>query len=169
MQDERSGGRLVLPGMLNMREAVRGDLSKLDVLTVLKVESNSGCRFSELLSWQLFLYKDSIKEVFDAYIPELEHKGFGLMDMTTKQICYYSCPGLRVHTALSEKSELRPLRDRRLILDSRKLRDLDYPDIFRMGELDEQAVAVSLPVAESLLRREIEGIRLVHMESDGEV
>ena len=154
-----------------MREAIRGNLSVLDNLTVVKARTNKGRYFSELLSDQVFMYKNSVKEVFDLYEPSLEYKDFCIIDLENDNyVQYYSAPILKRVSALSPKSERSFNSTDKLYLDKRAVEELDGPDIFRLDDLDDlhisrdKCIVVSLAVAESLMRRKISKILLTHLE-----
>ena len=166
-QDERKESGLVMIGTSDtsgVNAAGQGDLSLLDDLTVMKALTSSGSLFAELLSRQVFMFKDSVREVVDLYEPELAYKNFCIIDSGNRDIhAYYAAPILRVCAAVSPESERPYSLTSKVLLDGTTLEELGEPDIFRLAE-PEKHIVVSLPVAESLLRRKIQGILLTHLE-----
>jgi hypothetical protein len=166
--DERENSGLIMysgdtPGMA---QAMRGDLSLPEGLTVLMAHSFKGKHFAELVDRQVFMYRNRIKEVFEAYLPSLEHKEFCVIDADDNKLhMYYSAPILRIVSVLAAKADgAQPQPSRRsVLLDKRALEDADMPDIFRLAD-PEKHIIVSSSVAESLLRREIPGIHLTHID-----
>jgi len=164
-QYEKSG--LVIHGLPNKkggREALDGDLSNLDLLTVISAHSQNGKIYPELLVSPVLMFKETIKEVFDLYIPDLEYKNFCLLDEYNKEHVYYTAPALKAANVISDKSERINLSDGKILLDKKALEELHGLEIFRLGEIRD-FVIVALPVAESLLRRKIPGIFLAHIEA----
>ena len=110
------------------------------------------------------MFRESIKEVFDLYMPELEYKCFSLLDSENGKVhVYYHAPALEIVSAMSDKSERPYNSTSKLYLDKRVVEELDGLDIFRLNE-PAKLIFVSLPVAESLMRRKIPGILLTHIE-----
>jgi len=172
-QDLRRESGLTTHGVDDkMREAIRGNLSALDNLTVVKAHTFKGRYFSELLSRQVFMYKNSVKEVFDLYEPSLEYKDFCIIDVENDSyVQYYSAPILKHVPALSPKSERPFSSTSKLYLDKKAVVEMDGLDIFRLSDYDDlrqtglnNCVVVSLAVAESLMRRKISEILLTHLE-----
>ena len=145
--------------------STKGDLSLLDDLTVTEAHSYEGKYFAQqLLSRQVFMFRDSIKEVFDLHMPDLVYKNFCLIDSEDKKThMYYHAPALKVVSVMSEKSYRDFYNNLTLYLDKDKIYELDGLDAFRLSE-PENIIVVSLPVAESLMRRKIPGILLTHIE-----
>ena len=166
-QDERNESGLIMVGSSEkrgVREAGLGNMSLLEDLTVIKAYTFKGRLFKELLHRQVFMFKSGIKEVFDLYLPELEYRSFCIIDLDDEKILeYYHAPILKVAATLSPKSERPSLASGKLYLDKKLVQELDGLDIFRMAE-PEKCIIVSLPVAESLLRRKLPGILLTHVE-----
>ena len=140
-------------------------MSLLGELTVLKAYTFRGSFFAELLDRQVFMYKEQMKEVFGMYLPDLEYKRICILDYDDKDIhAYYSAPALQIVPAALQNGTMPLSSASKPCLDRKVLEDLDMPDIFRLAAPNKHII-VSLPVAESLLRRGIPGIILTHIET----
>jgi hypothetical protein len=166
-QDERIESGFIMgsvPDAQGMRQAIHGDISQLEEFTVQEASTFRGRLFTEILSRHVFMFKDSVREVFDIYLPGLAYKKFCIIDKDHKDIhAYYSAPGLEIIQAAMPKNTGSYLSADNICLDKQSLEDRDMPDIFRLAE-PKKHIIVSLPVAESLLRRAIPGIRLTYIE-----
>ena len=169
--DKRKESGLIFTGAFKkgVDEAMLGDLSLLEELTLMKALTNEGRYFTELIDRQVFMFKKSIKEIFDMYQPDLTYKDFCIMDSEKATLYeYYQAPAIKVVPAMSDKSVLFGASETKLFMDKMAVKELDGLDIFRLAtpnrHLYDQYIIVSLPVAESLMRRKIPGILLTHVE-----
>lgn len=143
------------------------DKKKFDALDKLKVAYYSGREYEELcdiLKQPTFLLSDRLKHIIGLYDREIQFKGVQLfsMDEERKEYPLYWVPFFQKTDCLHEKTQKYDngfLKE--LILDRRKIEGLS---VFRIGNILEYKVAVSLPAAESILRRRFYGVELRKLE-----
>jgi len=166
-EDERAEAGIIMKsvyGKPGIKEAINGNLSLLEELTVAKANMFKGSQNTVLLSRQIFMYKEIVREVFDMFLPDVTYKNFCIINIENERsYTYFTAPMLKIASALSEKSIKPYHHNGKIYLDKRALQDLDEPDIFYLKEHN-IGVIVSLAVAESLLRRNIPRIRLTHLK-----
>lgn len=144
-------------------------LKKTDFETLdkLKVAYFSGREFEELcdvLTNPTFLISDALKKVMELYEKEMQFKGVQMFPIAkeSKQYPLYWVPlfqeidCLHKETVFHDNGMLAEL-----VLDDKKIRDRQ---IFRIANILEYKIIVSLPVAESILRRRLYGIDLKRVE-----
>lgn len=142
----------------------REDFEALDRL---KVAWFSGREFEEtcdILTEPTYLVSDELKKILQMYDKELLFKGVQLFATARESNQYplYWVPYFPILDCLHEKT--RKLDNgmlSRLVLDERKM---NKQPVFRIGGILEYKVAVSLPVAESVLRRRPYGVSLQRIE-----
>ena len=132
-------------------------------LDKLKVAYYSGRETEELcdiLKDPTYLISNEMKRLFELYNREIIYKGIQLFstasENTTSPLYWVAdFPIIDCLHKSAEKYDNGMLKE--LVLDKRKLRGLN---IFRVDGLLEYKVIITLPVAESLLRRRLYGIGL---------
>lgn len=99
----------------------------------------------------------------DIYQPDLQYRYFCLLDNQNQVHKFYYAPALEMVDCLSEESgcNLDKSVIRNVVL---RKESIDGKDLFRIAGVKEPVVIVSLPMAESLLRRRPKGIRILHVE-----
>lgn len=136
-------------------------------LEKLKVAWFSGREFEEvcdILTEPAFLISDRLKQILQIYDKEISFKGVQLFSTAEESKLYplYWVPGFVTLDCLHEKTKkLDNGMLKSLVLEERKI---GKKPIFRIGGLLEYKVAVSLPVAESILRRRPYGVSLQRIE-----
>lgn len=141
-QDRRIPYGVLLTNLNNIGgyyESKKGELTPLDDVIVSFVNSSPINFYPDILDRQIFMIKDSVKEVFDLFMPELEYKHCCLLDNPNDRYGIYYIPMLDV---LDIKDGITQSRN-----------------IFRIADTKEIEVSVSLDVIEALLRRKPTGIR----------
>ena len=161
-QDERQPYGIIFKGfhdIPNAMEAVKGNANLLDDMTVVFVTSSKYNWYPAVLSRQLFMYKESVKQTVDIYCPNLEYRHFCILDKKNRIYEYYYIPILEAFNCMSESSEYNLDKSiiKKIVL---KREVLPEASVFRLGEVKDQVVIVTLAVAESLIRRNIDGIQL---------
>jgi len=121
-------------------ESKSGNLSSLDKAIVSFVNSSPVNFYPDILDRQIFMIKDTVKEVFDLFLPELDYKHCCLLDNPNDRYDVYYIPILDV-------------------LDMRE-GEAQGRHIFRIADAKEIEVAASLDVVEAVLRRDPVGIRV---------
>ena len=111
-----------------------------------------------------FLVCDPLKNLMQAYIPELQAKTVQLFagEPESKTSYRYWLPYIELVNCLSPQVERYPDgQPKKLILDADAVSDRYC---FRVGGILEQRIIVALPVAESILRRCLYGVDLEPVE-----
>lgn len=141
--------------------------SKFESLAKLKVGYFSGLNTEELcdiLKEPTYMVSDEVKRLFELYEPEIEWKAVQLfpLDEECKVLPLYWVPFFPLldclHTTAKKYTNGTV---ESLVLDAKVCSD---KTIFRVDGLLEYKVMISLPVAESLLRRRLYGIGLCKIE-----
>ncbi|MGN6714334.1 hypothetical protein [Anaerocolumna jejuensis] len=134
------------------------DFSALDKLKVAYYSGRDTEEVCDILKEPTYLISNEIKRLFELYDKSIEYKGvqlFSTAGENTKSPLYWVAdfPMPECMHESSGKYDNGMLKE--LVLDRKKIRGLD---IFRVAGLLEYKIIVSLPVAESLLRRRLYGI-----------
>ncbi|NEW09790.1 hypothetical protein GK047_28120 [Paenibacillus sp. SYP-B3998] len=164
-QDERYTNT---PHLLNVKEHI--DSRQLNLLNahhiastvVLQVEADAESRFLDILDGQLFLLSENMQKVVELYEPETLFKRISLIDLKQQRQVNYVLPIFREIDALSLSSEWNTNRSvlKKSILQADKIKG---NKIFRIKESEKPLIVVRLDVAESMIRRNLAGIRLVRI------
>lgn len=123
--------------------------------------------FTDIVSKPFFLVSEMVKDVIRMYQPETIFKEIILLDAEYEKSRRYFLPVFRELTCLSEKSSLNLDRSviKRAVLSKRRLEDRS---VFRIGDVKGTYIAARLDFAESILKREAVGIRLIPLEVEDE-
>lgn len=141
----------------------RMNQKEFDALDKLKVAYYSGSESEEecaVLMAPTFLVADGLKRILERYDKEISWKGIQLFPMAeeSKRYPLYWVPGFQTIDCLHEKTEKHDNgMIKRLVLDGNRT---GGRCVFRVSGLLEYKVMVSLPLAESILRRRFYGVRL---------
>lgn len=136
-------------------------------LEKLKVAYFSGREFEEvcdILINPTFLISDSLKKVLEMYEREIRFKGVQIFPTAkeSKQYPLYWVPQFPQIDVLHKETVIHDNgMAAKLVLDSRKIGNRQ---IFRISDLLEYKIVISMPVAESILRRRLYGIGLQKLE-----
>jgi len=141
-----------------MREAQKGNLEKLDKVTVATIQSSKYDIYSPLLSNQMFMYQEELKGVFMLFLPQLKHKLFCLLDQELRKSTFYFAPMLDNVACFSEEASTCNLDASHIDKVAVYKEKLPNTHIFRVSEPNTIVVLVSTMVAECILRRNIEGL-----------
>lgn len=133
----------------------------------LKVAYFSGKEFEEpcdILTEPTYLVSDRLRGALELYDRNIAFKGIQLFPTSeaSKNYPLYWVPWFQMISCLHESSEKYDngmLKN--LVLDGKKVSDCH---IFRISGLQEYKVAVSLPAAESIMRRRFYGVSLRRIE-----
>lgn len=115
----------------------------------------------DVLQEPAFLISDRVKRLVSLYEPMMEFKGIQLFPKGEEDstMPLFWIPGLIPVDCLSSKAKIYDNgMIEELVLDEAKS---DKHHIFRVGGILEHKILVSLPLAESMLRRRISGISFV--------
>ena len=148
---------------LNIKDINLLNQHKIDDIMIFYIKSDAQVEFLDVLSRQLFLISEKMKDILEKYKANIVFKMFPLIDYdNSKQEIYY-LPIFEEIEALSEDAELNLNKTvvKKLILNKEKIKD---KKIFKIKESSKTLVVVRLDVAESLLRRDFIGILLERVE-----
>lgn len=141
----------------------RMNQKEFEALDKLKVAYYSGREYEEacaVLTSPAFLVADGLKRLLERYDREISWKGVQLFPTDDESKCFplYWVPFFPMADCLHERSKTYDNgMIRRLVIDGSKAGERC---VFRISGLLEYKVMVSLPVAESILRRRFYGIEL---------
>lgn len=120
----------------------------------------------ELMNHPTFLCGRELKHIIEVYDPDIQWKNLfflpSKMDEMTEKTLEYSIPSLTEQNCLHEDCVIYPNGElEKLILNGKKIRNMD---IFQVEGTAVNYVIVSLPLAESISRRNLYGIKLERVE-----
>ena len=157
------------PELLGLPETYVYKLDKLqfeqlDDLIVAYFYHHKRPEFSAILHQPTYLLADELKLLFSKYDPTFLCKGIQLYAM--EEECHehylYWVPEFVQVACLHPKAEFYPNgMCKKIILNRAKIPDIPF---FQLQETLENRIIVTLPVAESILRRHLYGIRLEEIE-----
>lgn len=142
----------------------KSDFDKLSDHIVAYFRGESVPEISGVLSKPSFLICDDLKLLLQVYDPQFQTKAIQLFagEMESKENYLYWLPYIKPANCLHSDTEKHPNGMlKRLVLDSGLLPN---SPIFRVDGLLEDIVIISLPLAESILRRCFYGIQLDPVE-----
>lgn len=148
---------------VNLRHLNLVDAYKIKNEIVLYVNSNSNNNYLDILNNQLFLVSEGMKKILEKYDPNIIFKMIVLTDFkNSKQVIYY-LPIFEEIEALSEDAEMNLNKTvvKKLILNEERIKN---KKLFKIKESSKTMVVIRLDVAESLLRRDFNGIDLEKVE-----
>lgn len=151
-------------GFPNIQEAINGNIIPLKFMSVGFVKPSQYNWYPEVLdSQRVFMVQEDVKKVFSLYLPDAEYRHFCILDKANMVYKYYYVPQLDLIDCLSNesKSNLDKSVFDKIVL---KKEEIVSRDIFRVSNINTTMVIVSLAVAESLLRRDVFGIRLFNVQ-----
>lgn len=126
---------------------------------IFHVKAGEESSYLDIMDRQLLLLSDKLKRVVEAYEPDTLFKLVVLIDLSRHRQNNYYLPILEEVEAVSPRSEFNLDKSviKRLVLLEEKLRG---KKIVRLKESEKPLIVVRLDVAESILRRDLTGIRL---------
>ncbi|WP_068777096.1 hypothetical protein [Paenibacillus sp. FJAT-26967] len=132
---------------------------------VMHVKSTKETEYPDVLDGQLYLMSDRLRQIVSLYEPRLLFKLIPLIDRVQRKQSNYHLPVFEDADVLSPASEfnLDGSVIKRLVLQRDKLAGRR---IFKIKESLKPLIVVRLDVAESLLRRDFEGICLERVAVD---
>lgn len=127
------------------------------------VKSHDNIDYLDVLEIPIFLVSKELKKILEKYNRNMIFKMFALIDYEKKEQNFYYLPIFEEIEALSEKSEfnLNKTIVKKIILDEKKIKN---KKLFKIKESDKTLIVVRLDAAESLLRRDFNGIILEKLE-----
>lgn len=141
------------------------NIHKMDGLAVqFEIKENSSHEFVDFIEHPVHLVSDKLKAILEKYDDNAFFKPIFLADIKKElqKVYWFMVP--KEQDCLSPKSEFKNNGSiNRLVIDMGKV---GYRKIFRIKGIAENIVIIRLDVAESLLRRNFEGIKLSRIETD---
>lgn len=119
--------------------------------------------YADLLSFPCMLLTEKVLQVFRMYHSPIPTKKTILINKKNQMSFFYYLAELPVHFVLSEASELDRVKSNVIhgVLDKEKVKGIPF---FLIGEVSSPALVVKEDVAESLIRRNVRGIKLLELE-----
>ena len=118
-------------------------------------------QFIDIIDNPIFLVCEQMRNIMAKYNRNIIFKRAALIDHDNKKQKIYNIPIWEEINALHEDSEIKFNVVKKIVLDKEKVKNRK---IFKIKESDKTLVVIRLDVAESLLRREFEGISLERLE-----
>lgn len=118
-------------------------------------------QFIDILDKPVFLVCENMRKIIAKYNRNIIFKRAALIDRENSRQKIYNIPIFEEIEALHKNSELHFNVVKNIVLDKEKVRN---KKIFKIKESDKTLVVVRLDVAESLLRRDFEGMSLKRLE-----
>lgn len=125
------------------------------------VKSSENNQFIDIIDTPVFLVCEDMKKIMEKYNRNIIFKRAALIDRENKNQKIYNIPIWEEVNALHEDSEIKFNVVKKIVLDKEKVKN---SKIFKIKESDKTLIVIRLDVAESLLRREFEGISLERLE-----
>lgn len=165
-QDERFANVPVLQEVqrkIELRHIQRLKAEHLSDTTLFHVRADQDADYPDLLTNQLFLVSERVKQVLEMHEPDCSFKLVPLIDLEHSRQALYYLPLFPEIEALSPYSEFNLDRSvlRRPVLEQGKLGNRR---MFQVKESMRPLIVIRLEVAEGLLRRDLIGIGLQRLE-----
>lgn len=143
------------------------DFQTIPALAVGYFENLPERELYDVLHEPTFLLSDRVKRLLSLYAPKMEFKGIQLFAMEEQDNTapLYWIPHIAPLECLGDETSKYPNGAvKQLVLDGGKVLK---QNIFRVAGILEQKIIVSLPIAESMLRRKVSGISFVPVRFSG--
>ena len=148
---------------INIKNLNLINADKIKDVTILYVKSDKNNNYLDILDNQLFLVSEDMKKILEKYNTNIIFKMIVLTDFKNSIQNVYYLPIFEEIEALSEDAEMNLNKTvvKKIILNEEKIRN---KKVFKLKESSKTMVVVRLDVAESLLRRDFNGIILEKVE-----
>lgn len=147
-------------GSIYKNGATQEEFDATPKMTVGYFDNSPQIEIYDLLGQPAFLLSDNLKRLFALYDPNMQFKGIQVYanDLEDNESPLYWWPFIPFIECLSDQTTKYPTGMlERLVLDRGALHG---EDIFRISGILENKVVISLPVAESMIRRKMTGFTL---------
>lgn len=141
-------------------DATHEEFDTTPKMTVGYFDNSPQIEIYDLLGQPAFLISDNLKRLFALYVPEMQFKGIRVYanNLDDDEAPLYWWPYIPRVECLSDQTTKYPTGMlEHLVLDRNALHG---EDIFRVDSILENKVVISLPVAESMIRRKMTGFTL---------
>lgn len=164
-QDERYANTPVLRDVshkIDSRNVNRFGAGKIADTLVFQVNADAESSFLDILDLQLYLISERLQKLIEIYEPGTIFKMIALIDRLQQRQHNYFLPIFEEVDALGPSSEFNLNRSviKKLVLQADKIQG---KKVFSIQESEKPLVIVRLDVAESILRRDFTGIRLIRV------
>lgn len=141
----------------------RNDYDKVEDNTVFLLKNKDDIEFIDWIDRQILLISKDVRDVIKFYMPYMKFKTILLQDMQRNSGTFYYIPCLKFESCISENSEWNFDKSRlnRIIL---KKAEMPKIPIFQLNDVRSRYIIARLDLVESLLRRNIEGIKFTKIE-----
>ncbi len=148
---------------LNVKNLNLENVEKVKDETIFYANSEKNNNYLDILDNQLYLVSEEMKELLQKYVPDSIFKMAVLIEFKNSKQSIYYLPIFEEIEALSEEAEMNLNKTvvKTLILNEEKIRN---KKIFKLKESSKTLIIVRLDVAESILRRDFNGIELEKLE-----
>jgi len=131
--------------------------------TIFYINSDSSNNYYDILDNQLYLVSEEMKKILEKCNPNIIFKMAVLTDFKNSKQAIYYIPIFEEIEALSEDAQMNLNKTvvKELMLNEDKIKN---KKIFKLKESSRTMVIVRLDVAESILRRDFNGVKLEKVE-----
>ena len=149
---------------IDIRILTKEEIVRLNMWNVVEMELPMEVFFPDLLCRPFLMVSDTMIKTILMYQPETIYRGIKLWHRESGANASYFIPILDEIACLSEQTQYNAVRNRivKPVLDKRKIGDLA---VFRIKEYGKSCIVGREDFVESILRRDIRGIRLEEVES----
>jgi len=147
-------------------EFLKDQSKKIKKVTTINVIANDISFFPAVFDKPVFLMSTDLRKVVKMHDDSTIWKNVTLANKGNQKYHTYWMPLLDKIPCLSDKTEFYPDKSlKRMVLDPKKIGN---SKIFRIGSIRQKIVVVNLDIAESILRRFINGVRLERVQCEGD-
>ncbi|WP_297429477.1 DUF1629 domain-containing protein [Clostridium sp.] len=149
--------------VINTKNLNLANADKIKDIIVLYLKSNNDNNYIDILDYPFFLVSEDMKNIIEKYDPNIIFKMVFLTDFKNSIDKVYYLTILEEVEALSDDAEMNLNKTvvKKLILNEEKIKN---KKIFKLKESSKPMIIVRLDAAESLLRRDFNGICLERIE-----
>lgn len=167
-QDPECLESVVIPDaikQIDRRYVTPKEADRIEAVTIFRLDGKDYPEFIDVLDRQLFLISSQLKAVFGLYVPKLKYKMVIVANSEKGLVNTYHLPIFAAVDCLSEQSIMTP--------DKRNVKKLVLKEsligskaIFKVQHNFETIIIARLDAAESILRRNLQGIKMYRVEID---
>ena len=141
----------------------RADYSGLADFDVILLEPSNFHLYPDVLSKQVFMVSQDILDAILIFDSKMDYSTRYLMDRKNRELNTYFIPHLQAVHCLSESEDI-TTKCNTIKLDITKIPQSNH--IFQIGDIDENAIVVSLALLEAVLRRKPKMISYTRIKSN---
>lgn len=165
-QDQEYNNPPIINGLFNImngKHKQHSDYNRLDSNTLLTLKKQFVVEYSDWIDRQILLISEKTKKVIEFYMPYMQFKNIVLHDNEKMNNKLYYIPSLKSINCLSEDSTWNFDKSglKNIILEHSKVPNIP---IFQIADVRDRYIICRLDLVESLLRRNVEGIKFSKIE-----